>query len=102
MLNQCLTIGYSPAFHGGMTITRIPRRILIVEDDEVSAHVARTLLQKLGCIVDIAVTGADGVARFGKTPYDLVLMDWLMPKMNGLEATARIRHALVPLADTNS
>ena len=65
--------------------------ILLVEDDDISAQAARTLLERLGCQVDHAFNGEEAIELFGKKSYDLVLMDWQMPQMDGLETTARIR-----------
>jgi CheY-like chemotaxis protein len=68
--------------------------ILVVEDDEVSAQTARTVLESLGCQVHVAVNGAEAIRLFRAWSYSLVLMDWQMPVMDGLEATARIRGML--------
>jgi CheY-like chemotaxis protein len=65
--------------------------ILLVEDDDISAQAARTLLERLGCEVDHASNGAEAIELFGKKSYDLIFMDWQMPQMDGLETTARIR-----------
>jgi CheY-like chemotaxis protein len=65
--------------------------VLVIESDEVNAEVARTMLERLGCRVDVAENGADGVDLFSEETYDLLLMAWRMPVMDGLEATARIR-----------
>jgi CheY-like chemotaxis protein len=65
--------------------------ILLVEDDDISAHAARTLLERLGCEVDHAFNGVEAIEFFGKKSYDLIFMDWQMPHMDGLETTARIR-----------
>jgi CheY-like chemotaxis protein len=62
-----------------------------VEDDDVSAQVARAMLERLGCQTALASNGAEAVALFGKDTYDLILMGWQMLIMDGLEATARIR-----------
>jgi CheY-like chemotaxis protein len=67
-------------------------RVLVAEDDEVNAKAARIMLEQLGCSVDVATNGAEAVARFRDRDYDLILMDWQMPLMNGIEATARIRN----------
>ena len=66
-------------------------RVLVAEDDEVNAKAARTMLEQLGCFVDIATDGAQAVDHFRDRDYDLILMDWQMPQMDGIEATARIR-----------
>ena len=64
-------------------------QVLLVEDDEISAQAARTLLERLGCAVDHAADGAEAIALFGRASYDLILMDGQMPQMDGLETTAK-------------
>ena len=65
--------------------------MLVLEDDEVSAMAARLMLDKLGCRVDVAANGVEAIEHFGRSEYDLIFMDWRMPLMDGVEATARIR-----------
>src|ERR1700684_3771586 len=72
-----------------MSIRQI--QVLLVEDDEISAQAARTMLERLGCRVDTASNGAEAIELFRNQTYDLILMDWQMPQMDGLETTARIR-----------
>jgi CheY-like chemotaxis protein len=66
-------------------------RVLVAEDDEVNARTARIILEQLGCSVDVAGDGTEAVGYFRTGDYDLILMDWQMPLMDGIEATARIR-----------
>jgi CheY-like chemotaxis protein len=66
-------------------------RVLVVEDDEVSAKAVRVMLERLGCSVEIATDGVKAVDSFRHHRYDLVLMGWQLPVMDGFEATARIR-----------
>ncbi|MBZ5610683.1 MAG: response regulator [Acidobacteriia bacterium] len=66
-------------------------RVLVVEDDEVSVQIARSMLEKLGCQVDAATNGVEAIKLFRQEIYNLILMDWQMPHMDGFETTARIR-----------
>ena len=66
-------------------------RVLLVEDNRINQVVARRVLENLGCQVEVAVTGRDGVDRFRASSCDLVFMDLHMPVMGGLEATRAIR-----------
>jgi PAS domain S-box-containing protein len=70
--------------------------ILVAEDNEINALLARALLTRLGYRPSIAANGAEAVeswqaARAAGSPYDLVLMDLQMPVMDGIEAVKRIR-----------
>ncbi|HEX8963686.1 MAG TPA: response regulator [Rhodocyclaceae bacterium] len=73
------------------------RRILIVDDQEETRVLLRALLEPLGFEVAEAADGAQVEAAARGFLPDLILMDWRMPQMDGLEATQRLR-ALADLA----
>ena len=66
-------------------------RILLTEDDPVAQKTVSRLLQSYGYLVDVASDGKEAVEALEKNDYALVLMDCMMPEMNGYEVTAVIR-----------
>ncbi len=68
-----------------------PRRILLVEDNEINAIVVRTFLQKMGHISVWSRSGEEALATIAADEFDLVLMDISLPGIDGVETTRRIR-----------
>lgn len=65
--------------------------VLVAEDNEVNQMVASMMLEQLGFNVTIAENGQAAVERYQQASFDIVLMDFHMPIMDGLDATRMIR-----------
>lgn len=66
-------------------------RLLLVDDNQINQKVGVLMLKKLGYHADIAKNGREALAAIAAKKYDLVLMDCIMPEMDGLEATRILR-----------
>ncbi|PWW06057.1 aerobic respiration two-component sensor histidine kinase ArcB [Mangrovibacter plantisponsor] len=64
--------------------------ILLVEDIELNVIVARSVLEKMGNSVDVAMTGKEALATFIPGEYDLVLLDIQLPDMTGLDIARKL------------
>ena len=65
-------------------------KVLVADDNALNQNLLRRLVVKLGHNVDVVSNGREAVAAVAQTPYDAVLMDVLMPEMDGLEAAEAI------------
>ncbi len=70
---------------------RLPSPVLIVEDDTSSREVLRRLIQKEGCVVYEAENGRVGLERVAQTQPGLILLDLMMPEMDGFEFIRQLR-----------
>jgi two-component system, OmpR family, response regulator RegX3 len=66
-------------------------RVLLVEDDEVISEALSYLLRGEGFEVGIAATGPDALSQFNSDGADLILLDWILPGMSGLEVCRGVR-----------
>lgn len=77
-----------------VTTTNLPNpkfHVLLVEDDNVCIQLCRKFLVKYGCQVTVATDGLNAISTVEHTKYDLVLMDIVMPNLDGATATSVIR-----------
>ncbi len=65
--------------------------VLLVEDNMVNRKLAVLILERVGCRVDVALDGAEGVEKYKSGHYVAIFMDCQMPVMDGYEATRVIR-----------
>ncbi|MEI7663231.1 MAG: response regulator [Bacteroidota bacterium] len=68
-----------------------PLNVLVVDDDAINLYLIKTLLVRLGHHVDTVKDGAAAVDKFISKFYDVILMDVMMPVMDGVTATIEIR-----------
>ena len=66
------------------------KNVLIVDDSPTDTHLLSEMLKKNGYVVSTAVNAQEGIAKSKQEKPDLILMDIVMPGMNGFEATRAI------------
>ena len=65
--------------------------VLLVEDIELNIVVEKSIFQKLGCTVDVAMTGKQAIEKFNKNHYDVVFLDIQLPDMTGFQIARYFR-----------
>jgi CheY-like chemotaxis protein len=79
------------AADAGGAMVRLSRRVLVVDDNRDSADTLSTLLQVMGCEVEVAYDGVQALEAGARFRPDAVLLDLGMPRLNGFEACERMR-----------
>jgi DNA-binding response OmpR family regulator len=75
-----------------------PTQILIVEDQQSIVELLELHLGREGYRVSVARDGLEALTAFEAQPYDLVVLDWMLPRLDGLEVCKRLRqHSAVPV-----
>ena len=77
-------------------------KVLLVEDSELNQEITLSLLEPLGCTVDLVQTGAEGVERAAAEEYAVALVDFQLPDINGSRVVEQVRglegrHGRIPL-----
>lgn len=76
---------------GNLPALRKGFHVLLVEDDTVSIELCSKFLKRYGCTVQVVTDGLSAISKLEKFRYDLVLMDIVMPNLDGATATSVIR-----------
>lgn len=66
-------------------------KVLLVEDESKVAHFISRGLEEEGYTVDVASDGKTGLQNIAETPYDIILLDLMIPEIDGLEVLKRMR-----------
>lgn len=95
-LNFCQTINHEAMYVGPvseefMNFTAPEADVLIVDDNEINLEVAVGLLEPLGMRIDTAESGKRALQMAQEKKYHLIFMDHMMPVMDGIETTERLR-----------
>lgn len=77
---------------GNSTALRKGFHVLLVEDDAISIKLCSKFLRKYGCTVEVVSDGLSAISTLEKQRFDLVLMDIVMPNLDGATATSIIRN----------
>jgi CheY-like chemotaxis protein len=91
-------IPYSPANKeipddetGDGDFTAPEARVLVVDDIEINLDLTQAMLESFDITTELAQRGQTALELAGKNRYDIIFMDHMMPEMDGIETTARIR-----------
>ena len=79
------------------SVAEMGHRILVVDDDPTVSDVVRRYLEQAGCEVRLAADGIDGLAAIAAQRPDLVVLDLMMPGIDGLEVCRRVRRQMPDL-----
>ena len=67
------------------------KKILIVDDSKINLKVAETLMKPYNFEIDTAISGEEAIEKVNNKQYDLIFMDIMMPKLNGVETLYKLR-----------
>ena len=70
---------------------RIPAKVLVAEDEETIRKVMGVILRTEGFETEEAVDGAEAIEKISNNVYDIVILDIMMPELNGFEVLKKVR-----------
>lgn len=74
-----------------MTYTTYMSKILLIEDDPLMMNLYENIFKREGFEVDIAQSGAEGLVKAKEVSYDIILLDIMMPEMDGFEVLQKLK-----------
>ena len=74
-----------------ISVQNLGLKVLLVEDVEVNVIVAKAMLEKFGCEIDVAMSGAEAYHKFEQASYDLILLDIQLPDTTGTAIAQELR-----------
>ena len=84
-----------------LTISYMAKRILLIDDDAKILNLERAILTQGGFEVDTALDGAEGIDKLKTGQYDVIVLDVIMPTMDGYEVARQIKllesHRNIPI-----
>jgi CheY-like chemotaxis protein len=80
-----------------MTSQKAPYRALLVDDNQHGNIARKSALEEIGLVVETATSGEEALEMFSRNPFDLLVTDFQMPRMNGIELISRIQSAGGPV-----
>lgn len=78
------------------SISSAPGRILVVDDEPAIRALLKKIIERRGYLVDDAKDGAEAIELLGKNGYDVLLIDLMMPNVNGFELVEHIATHPIP------
>ncbi len=78
---------------------RNPAHILLIDDNKMGLSARKVVLQELGYEITTAGSGSEGLKRFAETEFELIITDYKMPRMSGIELISAVResHPQIPI-----
>jgi two-component system copper resistance phosphate regulon response regulator CusR len=73
------------------------RRVLVVDDDEAIRKLIAAILRRRGIAVDNVANGEEALKKLGEQTYDLMLLDLMMPRVDGYSVIERVREQKIPI-----